>query len=234
MLMDPNIVKICFIANRANWFHKIRQRMSDAQLERLRSHPEISEKVRSISRTLRMTTEITRQINKLLGEVHAIVQKNRSELKLCLINKKCFSFPDDNLLYRLLALFTADISMLDTCLQFFDCLEHQFIKHVLIENDGQQRIEKRGNASDPLWKRNLRSLRDDIFHNYSPWIRLKIEESNILPVLDLGSSLHGNKTNKKYKETILQIRGINQYIREFDNYLNRETDLLIKRIPQSE
>jgi len=227
-MKNHKILKIAYFG-RSNWIYPILNEMNAEMGERYKNS-DLREWGLSISTKLDMIRLLIHNINNGASKIQKELKGNIKEVDECIEKNLTYEVESEEDVFILLAYIESAVfemkSTYDLLIKYVTHFTRDILGKDIKESKFMKECEK--NGLDENWRDNLCAVRDDLIHNYAPWISFEKAEDNFELMIEMPELQ--NMPFKKYKEKYLNKEALNNLFRSFSKFLEIAKNFLIGQI----
>lgn len=227
-MKNQKILKIAYFG-RSNWIYPILNELSEEMRKRY-VNSDLREWGLSISTKLDMIGLLIHNINNGASKIQNELKENIEKVDEYIEKNLSYDIESEEDVFLLLAYIESAVfemkSTYDLLIKYVTYFARDILGRDIKESKFMKECEK--NGLDENWRDNLRAVRDDLIHNYAPWISFEKVEGNFELMIEMPELQ--NMPFKKYQEEHLDRKLLNNLFRGFFKFLEITKNILIRKI----
>jgi hypothetical protein len=233
---DKNqVLNINYFNPDRRWFIHLVGRLDRQQREKY-FNPPFMLLQNSIAIKRRLILEMINNVNKEMKAVAKLLRQNEDKAIEAIKSKTTFGIQKkyQPYLYSTIGQVEAILVEIFAVTDLIIRYAQEFNKKVLGEKKKKKEIKQdmEREGIDLKWLSNLKNIRDDFVHNYSPWIRFKKINGSFKFLISLPDKLKKEykKSYKKYPDSVLDGATVGKFYDKLNKFFQEAIDYLLKKI----
>lgn len=227
-MKNHKILKVAYFG-RTNWIYPVLNELNEAMRKKYKNS-DLREWGLSISTKLDMIALLIHNINNKLLKIQKELKENIRKVDECIEKNVTYEVESEEDVFILLAYIESAVFEVKSTYDLLIKYVTHFTRDILGKNIKESKFMKEceKNGLDENWRDNLRAVRDDLIHNYAPWISFKKVGDNFELMIEMPELQ--NMPFKKYKEKYLNKKALDNLFSSFSKFLEMAKNFLIGQI----